>query len=145
MTAEIKTPVDAQAAVQDFLFDRPAETPDDVREKLKEFVRPGYGAVEASIGLTELIYARRDELPVELLTIGAGIATMVGGFNFDGMGGPDGRANAIAFTLRKMPGVEAPLKASYAAPEPKAEFVPVPEGEAAVEAPGGAAAIAPQA
>jgi hypothetical protein len=126
---DIKVPVDAQAAIQDFLLDRPAETPDDVRDMLKEFVRPGYNPVEASLNMAELIYARRDELPVELLAIGADIAAMVASFGFNGMGGPNGRGAAIAYTIRQMPGVVAAPEATYDPPEPKAEFMPVPVAE----------------
>lgn len=116
---EIKSPSDVQPTIQDFLFNRTAAIPDDVRERLKDFIRPGFNAIEACVYCTELIYARREELPVELLQIGAAAATICSTVPLNGM---QERGAAIVYTINKMPGVVKVLPSKFAAPEPLPEF-----------------------
>lgn len=134
----IETPLDGIAALQDFLIDRTAPLSADIRNQLRELCSPTYsqGPVAGSAMAAELIYAKRDEVPPELLEIGAQLATMLAGFNMHGMG-QDSRGYAIAATIRKMPAVasKVPSAASLAPPELHADFAPAPEPEAPMPAP----------
>lgn len=123
----IDSPIEAQAALLDFLIDATkAELnalPDDVLEKLRKYVRPGSSPVDAAVCLAELTYARADELPAALLSLGAASAIMADENGFHDMG-TKGRGRAIARELRKRPDVDAAERVSPVAPEAKQEFVP---------------------
>ena len=125
----VTNPVQGLKAVQDFLFTG-IETPADVREKLIELIDPTKqtSPVHAAYEAAELIYARRDELPPELLEIGAQLATMLAFHRLYGMA-VDSRGDAMAATIRAMPSVasEPPPAEQLEAPEPKAEYMPEPE------------------
>lgn len=109
-------------AVIDYLMDREATTPDDVRAKLRDLSRPGASPVTTSVEVAELIYARRDDLPPQLLTLGAAITDMLGNYDFHGMRST-GRGAGISRALRRIDGVSAPIAAAPTAdPEAKAEY-----------------------
>ncbi len=125
----IESPVEGVNALQNYFLDNGfGNVPDELKDKFKEFIAPGNSPVVASANAAELIYARREDLPVELLEIGAQLAMMCGAFNFHGLGA-ESRGAQMAMTIRSMDAVptEAP-PAVISPPEPKAEYVPAGEG-----------------
>ncbi len=142
-TIIISNPTEGLLAIQNWLLDRHEETPEDVRDKLRLLLDPTQqrSPVEAACNAAELIYARREECPPELLEIGAQLASMANDFKLFGLG-IDGRGYAISYTIRAMANVvtNPPLATAFEAPEPAAEFAPAaepgpdmpvpPEGEA---------------
>lgn len=138
MNKPIETPVDGKAAIVNYLIDATkAELnalPDGVLEKLRSFANET-SPVAASCNAAEMIYARADELPVDLLAIGAELATMGAIFGFHGLG-DDARGHGIAKALRARDGVAKPVpmpKASQAAPEPLEAFLAPQEAPEGVE------------
>lgn len=112
MTDLIETPVQGKEALMNYFINTPNETldktiPADMREKFKAYISPGMSPVDACVHAAEMIYARADELPVELVAIGASCAAMASSYGFHDMGQ---RGDAIAFHLRKIPGVTKPTK-----------------------------------
>lgn len=119
MTQPIETPVQGKEAMMYYFIDTPNETldktiPEDVREKFRAYISPGMSPVDACVHAAELIYARADELPVELIALGASCAAMCASHSFHDM---DKRGDAIALHLRKRKGV---LKPRMMIKEPKA-------------------------
>ena len=118
----METPIDSVKAILDFLIDRTAAIPDDVRGRLRELVQPGLSPVVAIVEASELIYARRDELPPELLDIGAQMATVAATHNFHGMAN-ENRGYAMAAAIRRMPAVaDKPPPAKLEEPEPRRDL-----------------------
>lgn len=114
MKPHVTTPVEGLELLQDYLLDRPVETPEDVRQRLRDLVKPGVSAVVSSVEAAELIYARRDELAGPLLEIGAQLAAMCALYNFHGLA-IDGRGAGMAAAIRSMEAVAS------VAPEPAGE------------------------
>lgn len=145
--APIETPVEGKNALTDWLIDATKATltalPDDVLEKLRECIKEP-SPVVATVNAAELIYARADDLPPDLLAIGAELATMTATFGFHGMA-EEGRGHGMAKALKSREGVKAALPEAVEPkepPEPKVDFLPadkrvppVSEGELPV-APG---------
>lgn len=127
---DIQNPVQGVQAIVDYLIDTTNVIPDDVRERLRGLVAVGNSPVVSSVEAMELIYARRDELPPELLSIGVALARVNTDHGFHGLR-EDGRGAAITNILKAMPGVSAPIPApvSPEPPEPKQEYLPQPEEE----------------
>lgn len=128
---------DAARALQDFLYDRDAAIPDELREKLRSLVGPTTSPVDTVVKGAELIYARRDQkLAPELMELGAGLALVAQQYNFHGMAEEDrGSKIALAFMrdakVKQQTGVDYPDKKDdpevnsvYALP---AEAAPVTE------------------
>lgn len=131
MSKPIETPVDGKNAIIDFLIDSTKATlaalPEGVLDLLRAIAYEP-SPVRASADAAELIYARQDELPPELLAIGAELATMTATHNFHGMG-IDGRGLGIAKALKAKEGVKALLPEQAAPtkpPEAKPEFAGKP-------------------
>lgn len=122
-------PVEGRNALGDFLNDRPAPVPDEIRDKLREFAKAP-SPVETCVNASELIYARRAELPAELVDIGAAMAVMAAAHGFSGMD-RDGRGARMALALRRDAGTKPPKGMTYPKadtdPEPLATFLPAPE------------------
>jgi hypothetical protein len=121
---------EAARAVQDFLYDRDAHIPDDLREKLRNLVGPTTSPVDTVVHGAEMIYARKDELSPELLELAAGLALVGQQYNFHGMANEDrGSKMALAFMrdakVRKPVGIDYPKKETD--PEPKSEFIATPQ------------------
>lgn len=139
MSDHIETPVQGKEALMYYFVDTPNGTldkviPADMREKFRAYISPGMSPVDACVHCSELIYARADELPVELVAIGANCAAMCAQYGFHDMAN---RGNAIAFHLRKIPGVVKPKtppsemkkpvpKDLYVAPEEPVSPPPTP-------------------
>lgn len=125
----IETPTEGKNAITDFLIDSTKAVlnslPDDVLEKLRTYVKEP-SPVTACVNTAELIYARSDELPNQLLEIGASMAIMCANFGFHAMN-EEGRGLGMAKELMKKPGVNIEAEAPTEAPEPKAEFMAAPE------------------
>ena len=122
-------PVQGQTAILRFLLNRPAATPSDVRDQLEQFAVPEMtpSPVVGCIETVELIYARRADLPLELISLGADLAEMIARVPFQmGIGptGEPGRAQSIFQVLSSAIGAagqgEIP---ELVEPEPKAEYV----------------------
>ena len=132
---------EAARAVQDFLYDRDAAIPDELREKLRNLVGPTTSPVDTVVKGAELIYARRDQkLDAQLLELGAGLALVAQQYNFHGMAESDrGSKIALAFMrdakVKQPHGVDYPdkdndpqIKDEYAVPlETPMLTLPVPE------------------
>lgn len=127
---------EAARAIQEFLFDRDAALPIEVRDQLKELVGPATSPVDAVVRGSEILYARRDELGAEAQALAAGLALVGQQFNFHGMA-KDDRGTKMALGLmrdakvRKPTGVDYPKKADD--PEAKDEFKKKEEVEVPVE------------
>jgi len=130
---------DAARAVQEFLYDRDAAIPDELREKLKALVGPTTSPVDTVVKGAEFIYARRDQnLAPELMELGAGLALVAQQYNFHGMAEEDrGSKIALAFMrdakVKKTVGVDYPKKDEdpHVKPEyvlPDTTIVPEPTG-----------------
>jgi hypothetical protein len=121
---------DAALAIQDFLMDRTAELPEDVRTKLRALVGPTTSPVDAVVRGAELMYARRSELPPEAQELAAGLALIAQQYNFHGLAVED-RGSKIALAMLREAGVAAPTGITYPDPEddPDADsqYVPAPE------------------
>lgn len=121
---------DAARAVQEFLFDREAALPDELREKLKLLVGPATSPVDTVVQGAELMYARKKDLAPEALALAAGLALIAEQYNFHGMA-QDNRGSRVALAMlrdakaRKPSLVEYPDAADD--PEPKSDFMPLPE------------------
>lgn len=114
---------DAARAVQDFLFDRDAALPDDVREQLRNMVGPTTSPVDTVVNGAELLYARRDELAAPALELAAGLALIAEQYNFHGMA-IDNRGSKLALGLMRQAKVKKPaILGDYPAagddPEPR--------------------------
>jgi hypothetical protein len=133
----IETPVEAKQALTDFFIDSTkAELnaiPEDIRTRLRSLIEPGMSPVESAVHMSEAIFARADNLPTELLAIGAETASMCASYNFHAMGS-NGRGNGIAAALRQREGVLVDYSANVAVNlAPLQEFAP--EGTLGVQAP----------
>lgn len=125
MDRPIETPVQGKEALMHWFIDTSktdrAKVPEDVRTKLEAYISPGMSPVDACVHSAELIYARADDLPVELVTLAAALASMAASHGFHDMGE---RGPAIAATLMKRKGVSKPRAASgeLKPPAPKELF-----------------------
>lgn len=130
MDKAVETPVQGFKAVLQYLMGGPTGIPADVRKTLSELMGDGSNPAISTVEIAELIYARQDELPAELLSLGAELAVMTGILNYNGMGN-EGRGYAIAKTLRSKPGVKtrAPAESTLKAPEPAERYVPKKDEE----------------
>ena len=133
----VEGPVEGKTAVFNFLLDSPQKTldaiPADVMEKLRSFVNEP-SPVVACVNTAELVYARADELPAELLAMGGALASMCAAFGFHDMA-MDSRGLGIAKALFKMPGVIEPAIAADSAPVPEPKENMLPEQIPTEEAP----------
>lgn len=126
----IDGPVQGQGAILRFLLNRPAATPDDVREKLEQLALPEttISPVANCLEAVELIYARRHDLPVELVSLGADLAEMAARLRFamgPGVTGEAGRAIGISTVLRAIDGVASEGDVPTGTPpEAKKEYLP---------------------
>lgn len=119
------TPVEGKADLSRFLMSAPVGIPDDVKERLTSLALDEPSPVRTTVEAAELIYARADELPVELIELGAQLATVAANFDFHGMRSDNNRGYAIAQTLRKKPGVvAAPVPVDLPAPVPSSRHMP---------------------
>jgi hypothetical protein len=93
--------------------------PEDLCTALCATTSPANHAHIAVVMAAEAIYANRDRLPVEALSLGADLAECAG---LCGLGGlnQDARGVRIASALRAMPGVSTPEAAPAGDPEPLA-------------------------
>lgn len=122
----MKNFVQAAASIHNFFIDNIAPLPDDFKEKLRELlVEQAAGPFQARLVL-ELIYARKDDLPVEMLQIGLQLTQLM--VNYQQLGYQNGRGQGIVDQLLAMPGVEpaAPVEAR-SVPKPDPQFVPSEE------------------
>jgi hypothetical protein len=124
-------PYEARDALLNFIIDRTAPVPSDIRDRLRELLlqpSPAAGTAEA----VELIYARRDEVPAELAVVAADAAAFCASVGFHGLG-DGGRGTRIALVLRESANAladgVAPLPESEQ-PVPLALYVPAPAEEA---------------
>lgn len=128
---------DAARAIQDFLFDRDATLPDDVRNSLRELVGPTTSPVDAVVHGAKLLYARNAELSNEARELGAGLALMAAQYNFHSMAEND-KGSRMALALMRDAGVKAPTGVRYpkqdSDPEPDAEFAPKSEAASNADA-----------
>lgn len=123
----IDSPVEGIAALQDYFLENGlGAVPEDTRAQFKEFIGPGQSPVQVAAGIAELVYARRDDLPPEILEIGAQLALLCQVHNLFGLG-VDNRGAMIAGTIRSMNAVatEAP-PAVIVPPEPLPVYVAEP-------------------
>ena len=114
--------------------------PADLLERFQQVAIGEGSPVQAAISASELIYANADELPTDLLVLGAELAAMCANWNFHGFGGENGRGYGIAKTIRGRPDVAAKVvpenKEPAKAPAPAENFVrsnnngPVPKNTA---------------
>lgn len=98
---------EAARAIQEFLYDREAGLPDDVREQLKELAGPTNSPVTTVTKGAELIYARRSELSEPVLLLGAGLALICEQFNFSSMA-TDHRGSLMALAMMRDAKVSKP-------------------------------------
>lgn len=135
MTTAVETPHEGKAALIRFLMGAPA-LPDDVKETLTNLTTDEPSGVPVCVQASELIYARADELPVELIELGAQMAALCANYRLQGMA-DDNRGYAIAATLRKRPGVAPapPAPSTLTPPEPVERYKNPKAVAAEVEAP----------
>lgn len=115
-------PVEIRDVLED-LFDRGklARLEEEVFTALQGMKRAGVTAIETTVQLAELVYARHDDvLPVELLQLGADAALVATEYNFDGFRST-GRGPGIEAVIRKLPGIKKPVPASAKEPPARAE------------------------
>lgn len=134
MDKAIETPVEGKRELALFVMSG-ATIPDDVKEVLQRLALEEPSPVTTIIEATELIYARADVLPPELLELAAQMAAVAANYNFHGMHNDD-RGYGIAKELRKRPGVTplATKPSSLPTPVPLAKHQPpadAPEEEPA--------------
>lgn len=97
--ADFQGPFEARDALLNFIIDRTAPVPSDVRDKLRELLlQPS--PVAAVAEAVELIYARREEVPPELATIAADAAVFCASFGFHGLN-EEARGSKIALVLKR--------------------------------------------
>lgn len=125
------------ARIIDFLLDRPDPLPDDVRDQLREFVKPANVVTGGSVTFTvayavELIFAShktRGDIPASFLEIAAGCAAYCVREGVDNLVGA--RGSGIMQAIRRDSGEAPPTGLSWPPPEddpePWARFVPEPE------------------
>ncbi len=106
--------VEARAALIDFINNRTAALPEDVRTGLEAAVKEP-SAVRSCEVAAELCYARRDDLPPEMLGLAAGIAVMMETHGFHGKAVAY-RGSRMALAMRGHDVAELP--------EPLAEYLP---------------------
>lgn len=114
---------EAARCIQDFLFDRDAALPDDLRETLRDLVGPSVSPVDSVVKGAELMYARKDELPAEAQELAAGLALLAQQYNFHGLA-TDNRGSRMALALMRDAKIKAPTGVSY----PKKEDDPAANG-----------------
>lgn len=107
---------EAAKAVQDFMLDRSAALPDELRERIRG--RLLGSKVDLVCQTAEDIYANREGLSAEVLDLGAGLAVYAESESFHRLA-EDGRGSAMARVLRG--------KSVQSPPEPKAEYLPAAE------------------
>jgi hypothetical protein len=129
---------DAARAVQDYLMDHGPDVPEELRTKLRSLVGPTTSPVDTVVRGSELIYARKDDLPDGLLELGAGLALVAQQYNFHGMA-EDNRGNKLALAFLRDAKVSAPTGITY----PKKDDDPEVKDEFKVEAPAPEQAAAP--
>lgn len=116
---------DAARAIQDFLYDRDAAIPDELRTKLRNLVGPTTSPVDAVVQGAELIYARKADLDPDLLCLGAGLALIAQQYNFHSLAEND-RGSKMALAMMRDGNIEQPTGMTYPDvendPEPKPEF-----------------------
>src|SRR5690349_17272184 len=105
---------EASRAMQEFLFDRDAALPDDVREQLKALVGPAASPVNAVVEGAEILYARRDELSAPAWELGAGLALIAEQFAFMDMA-VSGRGSKMALAFMRDANVKKPVGVEYPA------------------------------
>jgi hypothetical protein len=122
------------ARIIDFLLDRPDPLPTDVRDQLREFVKPANAVTGTSISFTiayavELANAShktRGDIPGSFLEIVAGCAAYCLRHSIDNLAGP--RGDGIMQALRRDSGEETSPGLAWPDPEddpdPWARFVP---------------------
>lgn len=126
---------DAARAVQDYLMDHGSDVPVELRTKLRNLVGPTTSPVDTVVRGAELIYARKnDDLPDDLLELGAGLSLVAQQYNFHGMA-EDDRGSKIALAFMRDAHIDKPVGvADYpdadADPAVKDEFKPAPPPEA---------------
>ena len=121
---------EAARCVQEFLMDRDAALPDDVREKLKALVGPTSSPVDTVVRGSEIMYARREELAPEALALAGGLALLAEQYNFHGMA-EEQRGSKMALAMMRDAKIKKPVGIEYPDkekdPAPKAEYAPLPE------------------
>jgi hypothetical protein len=124
MDRAIETPHEAKIVLNDFLLARQVAIPSDVREQLISIINLS-SPIETAVEAAELIYARREELPTELLELGAQTAAMCASFDFYGFRSKDNRGYAMAKVLRKLPDMpKAPKASELKQPDPAERYAP---------------------
>lgn len=127
-------PYEARDALLDFIIDRTAPLPDDMRAKLRELLlqpSPVAGTAEA----VELLYARRADVPAEFVPIVADAASFCAEIGAHGLA-DDGRGTLIALVMRRDSGTlpeDAPFVAEGEEPVPAKRYVAEPVEEAAAD------------
>ena len=116
MTTSFTGIMKAAQAVQDFMLDRPAALPDELRERIRG--RLLGSKVDLICQTAEDLYANREGLPGEALDLGAGLATYAASEGFHGLAVAD-RGPRMAAVMR---GQEVAQE-----PEARAEYLPQPE------------------
>ncbi len=129
--------VDASSAIQDFLLDRPAALPDDVRDRLRELTRQGSGAIPAVRAAAEMVFARIDTMPPEALVLAAEMVQQLDYYDLAGIRDDDRGQRMIAYLLDRADVTLSPAGLAFLErepPDPAAEFAPLPEPDEAAAA-----------
>lgn len=116
------TPMQPIISLQDFLIDRVAAVPDDIRDKLREILTSTQALPLRVKELGEFIYARRDVCPPSLLAIGIEAMQML--ITYSQLGYQDGRGAGIIAGLVEAGGKLATVAAPAEPPEPMTEYLP---------------------
>lgn len=126
----IETPQQGRILVAKYLRSG-INIPQDVRDILERYTFEEPSSAVACVQMAELIYARANELPPELLDIGAQMAIVCATWDFHGFRSNDNRGFAIAKSLRDRPGVTRPIPApsQLTPPAPSDQFSPTRKGE----------------
>lgn len=129
MINSVETLPQAMALIQDFLIERTAATPADVRATLREVIDPSQPTPVATRKAIEVIYARRAELPVELLQIGVQMTNLM--VRYQQLGYQNGRGQGILAELLSIPGVQPTEAVPTEPPAPDPNFTPETETDGA--------------
>lgn len=104
--------------------------PAELQEQIEAYLGPTRSAVEAVVRVSEIVYARRAELPPEVLEFTSGLPLVAEEHGFHGMD-EGSRGSKMSLVMRRDSGE----KAATGRPWPKAKNDPEPKGEYAPPGP----------
>ncbi len=124
MDKAIETPYEGHRELQRLFIAGGLTIPTDIKERLEIIAFDTPSPVDAIIEFSELVYARADELPPEILELAAQTATVAAVYDFHGFRSKDNRGYGIANELRKKPGVKSlkPAPSKFSKPEPSLRY-----------------------